>query len=428
MSIINWCATLARPWSVAMALLVAGPGDSAAQAPALDTLRLAEALRIAREDNPALGAARSSALVAGERVSQAGALPDPRLTLGLANRPLTGFGTAEPMTMNRLEVTQSLPWPGKLGFSRERAAHLARAGTLDADEAGLQLARGVTETYYELAFVDRGLLIMERTRDLLRDFFQVSRSRYATGAGLQQDVLQAQVAVARMTEDITVAEQQRVALAARLNALLGREATAPVGALALPAPGGALPPAGELLATAVRERPALAAAAERVNAAQAGYRAARRALYPDFMVTVGYGQRPQFDDMVSVMVGISVPLWAGSRQLPLRREMAAMQEGEEAMARNLHNETFAQLTEARAEAERARTLHALYETAIIPQARAAVESALSAYRVGQVDFMTLIENEMTVNRYETESVRLAASWQQATARIRALLGREGDIE
>ena len=162
--------------------------------------------------------------------------------------------------------------------------------------------------------------------------------------------------------------------------------------------------------------------------ARAGYRAARRSLYPDFMVTVEYGQRPQFDDMVSVMVGISVPLWAGSRQLPYRREMAAMRAEAEARARNLRNETFADLTEARADAERARTLLTLYHTAIIPQARAAVESALSAYRVGHVDFMTLIQNEMTVNRYETDAVRLTATWQQASARIRALLGTEGGIE
>ena len=54
-----------------------------------------------------------------------------------------------------------------------------------------------------------------------------------------------------------------------------------------------------------------------------------------------------------------------------------------------------------------------------------MESALSAYRVGQVDYMTLVENEMTVNRYEIESVRLAAQYHQAVARIDALLGPAG---
>jgi outer membrane protein TolC len=109
----------------------------------------------------------------------------------------------------------------------------------------------------------------------------------------------------------------------------------------------------------------------------------------------------------------------------MRREMEAMRATEDAMARDLASETYAMLTELRAEAERARRLTALYERDILPQARAAVEAALSAYRVGTADYMTLVESEMTVNRYETELVRLAAAWQRATAAIEALTGADG---
>jgi len=173
---------------------------------------------------------------------------------------------------------------------------------------------------------------------------------------------------------------------------------------------------------ATTRRPALLAAQERVRAADAGYRQARRELYPDFTISVEYGQRPQYTDMLSLMVGVSVPLWAGGRQLPLRREMEAMRASDDAMARNLTNETFAMLTELRAEAERARRLTTLYGQAILPQDRAAVDAAMSAYRVGTADYMTLVESEMTVNRYEIELVRLAAGWQRAAAGIEALAG------
>ena len=54
-----------------------------------------------------------------------------------------------------------------------------------------------------------------------------------------------------------------------------------------------------------------------------------------------------------------------------------------------------------------------------------MEAALSAYRVGRVNYMTLVESEMTVNRYEVELVRLAAAYQQAAAEIEALVGGEG---
>lgn len=389
----------------------------------LDTLPLAEALRLAREANPMLQAARLRVDVASARVPQAGALPDPQLSFGFMNRPASDFGnTDQPMTMNNAQLMQRFPWPGKLGFAEERAERLAEAEALEAQEVERRLLARVKSVYYRLAFMDRALAVMGDTRNLLRDFLQVSSARYAVGAGLQQDVLQAQVAVAQMTEDITVMDQDRLAMAARLNALLGREATVPVGALELPPPAGPLPTAAELMELAVEQRPALQAARQRVLAAEAGYRAARRALYPDITVSLGYGQRPQFEDFVTLMFGINIPIWAGSKQLPMRQEMQAMQSMEEARELDLYNETYAELTELRAQAERARNLSGLYATSVLPQARSAVESSLSAYRVGEVDYMTLVANEMTVNRYLIENVRLTAEYHQAVAQVEALVG------
>ena len=385
-----------------------------------DTLSLDAALTIARNGNPALQSARLLADAAAERVAQRGAWEDPTLTLGLMNRPLDGFGTGEPMTMNTVQLAQRIPWPGKLGNTADGAQLRADAEHLDADELGRQLLARVQSAYFRIAFIDRALVVMRETRDLLRNFLEVSGTRYAVGDGLQQDVLQAQVAVAQLTEDITVMEQDRIAAAARLNALLGRPAGTAVGAVQLPRPGAALPDADTLIARAVGARPSLAAARLRTEAADAGYRAARRHLYPDLMVAVEYGQRPQYGDMMSIMVGFSLPLWAGSRQLPMRREYEALRLAEEQRTLDLVNETHARVIELRAAAERARTLSELYASAILPQARAAVESAFSAYQVGRVDYMTLVQNQMTVNRYEIETWRLAAEYRQVLAELEAL--------
>jgi len=409
---------------VLSALMAADSGEAISQITA-EPLSIDDAVSLAREANPALRAARLRADVAAERVPQAGALPNPMLGFALMNRQIQDFGsTAEPMLQNRIELSQRLPWPGKLGFSEDRWKLLASAGALDAEETEHVLVARVKAVYYRLAFMDRALLIMENTRGLLREFLDVSSTLYAVGEGLQQDVLQAQVAVASMTEDITVVEQDRLATAARLNALLGRAATVGIDELGLPPPGEELPSVEALMVLADAQRPGLQAARERARAAEAGYRAARRAIYPDFTVGMAYSHRPQFNDWLSFMVGISLPLWAGKSHLPLRRQMAAEQAEEEARAIDLYNETFARIAERRAEAERARKLVALYSTSVLPQARAAVESALSAYRVGKVDFMTLVQNELTVNRFEIESVRLAAEYQRAVGELQALVASD----
>ncbi|MDP2470376.1 MAG: TolC family protein [Candidatus Palauibacterales bacterium] len=417
---------LLRLHTIALLLTLCVPASGRAQRP--DTLRIADVVAEARRANPMLQAARYQADAAGERGSQAGALPDPMLSLGLRNRPLDGFGTDQMMTMNWIGLSQRFPWPGNQGFGAERQEHFARAAELDADEMEAALVARVKEAYFHLAFMDRALDIMASTRELLRDFLEVTSARYAVGAGLQQDILQAQVAIAQMTADITVVEQNRVAMAARLNSLLGRPATEPIGSLELPDPAGTVPAVDSLMTVAASNRPAIRAARERASAAEAGYRAAQRGAYPDFTVALGYGQRPQYEDLATIEVGISLPLWSGSKQKPKIREMQALQSSEEVREIDLHNETFARLSELRAAAERARDLSELYRTSIIPQAQAAVESALSAYRVGEVDYMTLLSNQTTVNRFDTERVRLAAEYQTSIAGIEALTGVETGIQ
>ena len=100
------------------------------------------------------------------------------------------------------------------------------------------------------------------------------------------------------------------------------------------------------------------------------------------------------------------------------REMAS------AELASAQNETIARIIETRARAVLDQNLIRLYRGSILPQARAAVQAALSSYRVGRVTFMTLVDNQMTVNRYETETYRLLADYAQALGELEALVGRE----
>jgi outer membrane protein TolC len=61
---------------------------------------------------------------------------------------------------------------------------------------------------------------------------------------------------------------------------------------------------------------------------------------------------------------------------------------------------------------------------VIPQAQATVSSAHSAYRVGSVDFMTLLDGQMMVNSYRQELFVLEADEGKAWADLEMLMGRE----
>ncbi|MGE5732557.1 MAG: TolC family protein, partial [Gemmatimonas sp.] len=71
----------------------------------------------------------------------------------------------------------------------------------------------------------------------------------------------------------------------------------------------------------------------------------------------------------------------------------------------------------------ARNLAQLYRTTVLPQSEATAASALSAYRVGRVDFMTLLDDRMTVNKYHEELYTLEADQGKAWAELEMLVGR-----
>ena len=385
-----------------------------------DTLRLSDAIASALRESPDVRAARLRAEVQREQVAPVGARPDPVLSLGLMNRPFD-FGTDQAMTMNQIQLSQRFPWAGKRSNASASAEGLARAAELDVAEVNASVVERVRSLYYQMAYIDRAITVMEETRLLLGDLRGTAESLYAVGSGAQQDVLQAQVAAARMAADIRVMEEQRVAIAARFNALLGRRPETTVGSLQLPVPDGAPASLDELIIAAER-RPAVRAARARIDAARSAVGAAERAHLPDIALTVGYSQRPDFDDLFSVMVGVPIPLSRGSSQDPLRRASEAAEAAATADQLALYNETYALLAEARAEAVRAADVSELLRTAVLPQARAAVDSGLAAYRVGSLDFMAVLQSRMAVNEFEIERLRLAAEYQRALAAIDALIG------
>lgn len=385
-----------------------------------DTLHVGDAIALALRESPEVRASRLRTEVQRESVTPAGGLPDPMLSLGLMNRPFD-FSTGEPMTMNQVQLSQTLPWSGKRSASAAREEDLLAAAELDAAEVTASVVERVRTLYFRMAWIDRAIEVMEETRALLADLQGTAATLYSVGTGVQQDVLQAQVAQARMAVDIRVMEEERTAAQARFNALLGRRPDAPVPGLELPVPDRAVPTLDVLIGLA-EARPAIRAARARIDAAGSARDVAGKAHMPDVSLTVGYSQRPEFRDLFSVMVGVPLPLWKGSVQDPLRRQAEAAEAAAEARELELYNETYAQLAERRAAALRAADVSELLRTDVLPQARAAVESGLSAYRVGSLDFMAVLQSRMTVNQYEIERLRLAAEYQSALAGIDALTG------
>jgi outer membrane protein TolC len=281
--------------------------------------------------------------------------------------------------------------------------------------------------FYELHEADRRIEVMEETLRLLEDFRRVAQAMYSAGEGRQSDVLRASVEVARMDAEISRMRAMRTSAESRLNAALGRPADTSVPAAASPQLPSALPTRDTLVAWAEATRPAIVEERIGVDQARARRDLAARELWPDLNVSVQYGQRPGevgTERMGSLMVGFTLPVFAGRRQLEMRREAAAMQQMAEAELAEVRAQVDARIGELLAGLESARTLISLYRSEVLPQADANVSSAYSGYRVGAVDFMTLVDAQMTVNEYREQLHTLFAEYGRLVAELEMTVGRE----
>lgn len=380
-----------------------------------------------RDRNPKAAAARSLAEAVEARVPAAGVLPDPEVQLGFMNYSLPGLRPMDPLGMVQLQVMQMLPLGGKLPLSTRIASHQAAAEGERAADVAWELRTRAAMAFYELFAAEQGIEIATGTQRLVVDVARIAQSMYEVGEGNQADVLRAQVEVARMTEEIARMDAMRSAAAAKLNALMDRPSNSVIDPAVLPRFPGEAPTVDSIVVMALRTRPMIRAGEQDVAAADAMSRRARRELVPDLVVGVQYAQRGGemgTERMGSLMLGAAIPVFAGRRQLKWRDEADAMRAMTAADLAYMKAETRGRVGEAIAMLGRARRLADLYTTTVLPQAEAAVTSAVAAYRVGRLDFMTVLDNRMTVNGYRKELVSLLAEEGQAWAELEMLTGRE----
>ena len=417
-------------WAAALIALAVGILDaqSVSAADSGDTLRLATIYARADSASPRLIIARAEARAAEARVAGTARPPDPMLQLAVMNRALPGLAPMPYTGMTQLQLTQMLPVAGQLGLAKKFAAARAGAAGDRVIETRRDARARAAMTFYELYAATQSIRVATETRELLRDLDRAVQTMYSVGRGRQADVLRAQVEVARMTEVIIRMRTMRTILLARLEAELGGPVADSSTPIARPRFPSALPSLDTLVEHAAADRGMVRAARNDLRAAGASARLAQRSIWPDVELGLQFAWQGNgaggTDYMGGLMIGASVPVFAGSRQLRMREETVAMQQAAAAEVREALADTRARLTQAYAEVERARRLDALYRATILPQAEAALGASLAAYRTGSVDFMTLVENQMIVNRYRQELFALEAEQGTAIADLEMLTGEQ----
>lgn len=376
-----------RRWAMLMLALtfVAAPAWSA------EPVAFDEAVRLAVARAPTLQARRSQIEAAQEEAARADALPDPRLTLGLANVPVAGTDAfdlrADDMTMRQVGVMQEFPARAKRQSRRamaDRMMQQAQALSL-AERAAVRSA--AADTWIALWAAQREVEVLRAQRAQSTLAIGIAKARLAGGTGTVVDALAAQSAALELDNRIDVAEAEVAAARAALARWLGIEPD-DLTIAGSPPDLSVLPADEARLLTSVDRQGPLLAWRSRESLAEAAVAAALAETRPDWSVSAMYGQRERASegmprsDMLTIEFSIGLPLWTRNRQ---DRGVAARRAELDAVAAEHEDARRMQIEAVRralAEWHGLKRQVARKEQQALPLAHDRSQVALAAYRGG----------------------------------------------
>ncbi len=388
---------------------------------------LEQMLQQALENNPAIKAAERRQAALATVSKQVSTLPDPMLGF---TRWTSSVETRVGPQENVFSLSQRIPFPGKLGLRGKIADQDAIAAQYTLDAVRRDVTFKVKAAFADLYRIDKSLQTLDIYQDLLRDFSTVAATKYATGQGIQAQILKADVEISSIIARKLQFEKLRTGVVARLNALMNRPTQAPI----MKADTIQTTPLSidreQLLEKAWQARQELQARKAMISKADYAFKLAKKNYMPDFNIQATYITIPKVNDLfadsgkdpLGFMVGINIPIWLGKRR-------AAVTQAEETRAsqsllyENLRNTVEAEITDILFQIETIEETLRLYEQGLLIQAESSLESATSAYKTGKLDFLNLLDAERMLLQLRLAYIKEQAShFKQVAALERAAGG------
>ena len=389
-------------------------------------LSLRELTAEAIKNNPEIVAGQKSYEAARQRPTQESSLPDPMISLGYTSvgNPLPGAGLGSQVLSNiGVMYSQELPYPGKLKLRGQIASKEADAVFQGYQAVQLGVISRLRQAYYRLQYTYAASDLLNRNRELLSKLVSVTEARYSVGKAAQQDVFKAQTQVSILETRLVKLEQERISSEAEINSILNRRPGTPVGRPEDFKPKEQMPTLEELYAATAQNSPMLGRDQKMIQRSELAVNSARKEYYPDMTLTGGYFNQGSMSPMYQFQASFKVPIYYWRKQRAGVNEQVSMlsqaRRNYEATDQSLHFRIKDDYTMAQASLK----LMKLYLQTVVPQSNAALESSLSTYETGSVDFLSVLTNFTNVLDYEMNYYDEALNYALALSRLEEMTGQ-----
>jgi len=398
---------------------------------------LADLLEYAQHHNPGLISEQEQIEAAGERVSSAGALPDPVLTYGHFITPVeTRLGPQE----RKFSLMQKLPWLQKLSLKRKAARQSVTLAELKKEHRRQDLFYRIKTAFFELRYLLNAERLTAENIVLFDQLTHVVRAAYGGGNASQAAMLRIQIEIEMLKTSREQLIDMRNAQTGRINALLSRDIDTPIhineeissspASMAVIESDHLSQTASELQALLTANNPGLNMTRTKLDLAQTKVNLAGKSYFPDLSLGVHFIQTgdaidPSMPDSgrdpLLATVSFGLPIWPGNHSA-VKEEAKHLRAAARSAQKDRQNELFAELEAARAIWLSAKRQVALYRDNIIPLAQQAYEVTAAAFAADQVSYTDLIEAQRSLLMTRLTMWRAITDLESSQAKLELLIG------
>jgi cobalt-zinc-cadmium efflux system outer membrane protein len=393
------------------------------------TVTVADLVSYAYRTNPSILSAKEAWKATVEKYRLAAGYPDPQFTATYFPEPIETRLGPQDWNMN---LSQVIPFPGKLSKAGEVVQVEARIAKLDLDKAVRDVTVSIRESFYEFMYIRKAKLVTGENIQLLNHLRKIAETTYADDRATFFDVVKAQAQTGQLRYDAILLDELEMTEQTRLNGLLDRDPDAEFGRLEAGTLQSLAYSVQEIYRLAEDHQEEIQIAKTQVEKAETKVDLARYQNLPDFKVGVTYSaigkpdvSNPPSDEgrnAYGVQFGLTVPLWFGKNKSRVGRARAEMEKAK-AMTSLRINETQTKIRELFFRLENARRIMELYGKELLPQAAKSMEIAETWFRQGESSFSDFIETQAVWYNFQLAYARARADYGKYLARLEGLVGQ-----
>ncbi len=371
-------------------------------------LTLDTSLSIAQAQDPWLRGNLDSQRAIEALSSAADTLPDPKISMGIANIASDSFDFAqEDMTQFKVGFSQMFP----RGNTRKiRKSQLKLIGTqfpFQRQDRNAKTSVAVSLLWLNAYKAQESIVLIEESRELFEQLVDVAQSSYASTSGKtrQHDIIRAQLEITRLEDRLLVFEQHLEMFKEQLQEWLADDGTQTSryknsnwtlgGYQAIDKTVDSIQ-TEESLISLLSNHPTLKSLEQKILASQQGIELAKQKFKPQWGLNASYGYRDDRasganrSDLFSIGFGVSVPLFSHKRQDKELQSAIYQSQAIETSKLLLIRKMIASFMATQAQLIRLGQRNALYGDQLLPQMSEQAEAALTAYTNDDGDFAEVV--------------------------------------